>query len=261
MLFLLSPAKTLDYDTPVRAVVAKKATDPLFISEAAELIGVLRRKTPAQVASLMELSQALAALNVGRYAVWEREATPDNSKPAVLAFNGDVYEGLDAATLPTADLAWAQEHVVILSGLYGALRPLDRLQPYRLEMGTALATPRGKDLYAFWGDTVAEHLNERLARDKSPIVVNLASQEYARVALRPALQARVVECQFEDWKGGRYKIISFFAKRARGLMCRWAIEHRARTPLALRAFDAEGYALQADASTDDRLVFRRRLSD
>ena len=260
MLFLLSPAKTLDYDTPVRSAIGKKATDPLFTQRAAELIDLLRHKTPAQVASLMELSDALATLNVGRYAAWQPQATPDNSKPAVLAFNGDVYEGLDANTLSTADLAWAQEHVVILSGLYGALRPLDRLQPYRLEMGTGLANARGKDLYAFWGDTVAAYLNERLAQDKSPTVINLASQEYAKVALRPALQARVVDCQFEDWKGGQYKIISFFAKRARGLMARWAIEHKARTPKALRAFDAEGYALDAAASTDDRLVFRRRLA-
>jgi cytoplasmic iron level regulating protein YaaA (DUF328/UPF0246 family) len=260
MLFLLSPAKTLDYDTPVRAAVAKKATDPLFADRAADLVGVLQHKTPAEVAELMDLSDGLAALNVGRYAAWQREATPDNSKPAALAFNGDVYEGLDANTLSTADLVWAQAHVVILSGLYGVLRPLDRLQPYRLEMGTALANPHGKDLYAFWGDTVAQHLNERLAQDKMPIVVNLASQEYARAALRPALQARVVDCQFEDWKGGQYKIISFFAKRARGLMARWAIEHKARTPQALRAFDAEGYALDAGASTHDRLVFRRRVT-
>ena len=261
MLFLLSPAKTLDYDTAVRAPVAKKATDPLFIDQAAELIDLLRHKTPAQVASLMELSDALATLNVGRYAAWQPQATPDNSKPAVLAFNGDVYEGLDANTLSTADLAWDQEHVVILSGLYGALRPLDRLQPYRLEMGTALANPRGKDLYAFWGDTVAEYLNERLSQDKSPVVVNLASQEYAKVALRASLQARVVDCQFEEWKGGQYKIISFFAKRARGLMARWAIEHKARTPKALQSFNAEGYALDEGISTDNRLVFRRRLAD
>ena len=261
MLFLLSPAKTLDYETPVRAPVAKKATEPLFTGQAAELIDVLRRKTPAEVAALMDLSDALATLNVGRYGAWQPEATPDNSKPAVLAFNGDVYEGLNASTLSTADLAWAQEHVVILSGLYGALRPLDLLQPYRLEMGTGLANPRGKDLYAFWGDTVAAYLNERVAQDKSPTVINLASQEYAKVALRPSLKARVVDCQFEDWKGGQYKVISFFAKRARGLMCRWAIEYKARTPKALRDFDAEGYALDAGASTHDRLVFRRRLAD
>jgi cytoplasmic iron level regulating protein YaaA (DUF328/UPF0246 family) len=258
MLFLLSPAKTLDYDTPVPAAVAKKATEPVFTPRAAELIDVLRPKTPSEIASLMDLSDKLASLNVGRYAAWQPAATPANSKPAALAFNGDVYEGLDANTLSTADLAWAQEHVVILSGLYGALRPLDRLQPYRLEMGTALANPGGKDLYAFWGDTVAAYLDERLAGQASPVVVNLASQEYARAALRPTLKARVVECQFEDWKGGTYKIISFFAKRARGLMCRWAITQRVRSPKALRGFDLDGYAFDAAASTDERMVFRRR---
>ena len=258
MLFLLSPAKTLDYDTPVRAPVLKKATDPLFTDRAAELIDVLRRKTPAQVASLMDLSDKLAALNVARYGAWQPAATPANSKPALLAFNGDVYEGLDAKTLKAADLAWAQEHLVILSGLYGALRPLDRLQPYRLEMGTALATPQGRDLYAFWGDTVAAYLNQRLAGAKRPVIVNLASVEYARVALRRTLAARVVDCQFEDWKGGGYKIISFFAKQARGLMARYAVEHRVRRPEQLQGFDAAGYAMAREASTPDRLVFRRR---
>ena len=259
MLFLLSPAKTLDFDSAVRAPVLKKATDPLFTERAAELIGVLRKKTPDQVAGLMSLSDKLAALNVARYGLWQAEATDQNSKPALLAFNGDVYEGLAAKTLKTADLAWAQDHLVILSGLYGALRPLDRLQPYRLEMGTALATPRGKDLYAHWGDTVAGYLNQRLAADKAPVVVNLASVEYARVALRKSLMARVIDCQFEDWKGGGYKVISFFAKRARGLMARYAIEHRVRRPAQLHAFEADGYALAPEVSTPDRLVFRRRV--
>jgi cytoplasmic iron level regulating protein YaaA (DUF328/UPF0246 family) len=258
MLFLISPAKTLDYDTPVPATVAKKASEPLFTAQAAELIGVLRRQTPRQVAALMELSDSLAVLNAARYAAWQPAATPANSKPAVLAFNGDVYDGLQAKSLKAADLAWAQEHVVILSGLYGALRPLDRLQPYRLEMGTALATPRGKDLYAFWGDTVAGHLNERLAGERAPVVVNLASQEYARAALRPALRARVVDCVFEEINpDGRPQVISFFAKKARGLMLRHVIERRARSVVALRGFAAEGYAFDAGDSTDDRLVFRR----
>jgi len=257
MLFLLSPAKSLDYDTPVRAPVLKKATDPTFTERAAELMAMLRRKTPAQVASLMGLSDKLAALNVARYAAWQPRATTDNSKPAVLAFDGDVYAGLDAKTLKAADLAWAQEHLVILSGLYGALRPLDRLQPYRLEMGTALATPRGRDLYAYWGDTVAAHLNERLAGDRAPVVVNLASLEYARVALRPSLRARVVDCRFEEGRDGSYKVISFFAKQARGLMARYAIEHRVRHPEQLQGFAAAGYALARDASGPDRLVFRR----
>ncbi len=258
MLFLISPAKTLDYDTPVPAPVARKATEPLFVSQAAELIGVLRRQTPRQVAALMDLSDKLATLNAERYAAWQPQATPGNSKPAVLAFDGDVYDGLQAKTLKTADLAWAQEHVVILSGLYGALRPLDRLQPYRLEMGTALKTPRGKDLYAFWGDAVANHLNERLAGERAPLVVNLASQEYARAALRPALRSRVVDCVFEELNpDGRPQVISFFAKKARGLMLRHAITKRARSLAALKDFGAEGYALDEGASTDDRLVFRR----
>ncbi len=259
MLFLLSPAKSLDYTTPVPAAVARQATEPQFTARAAELIAVLRQKTPAEVASLMELSDTLAALNVGRYAAWQPQSTPANSKPAVLAFDGDVYGGLDAKTLTTADLRWAQQHLVLLSGLYGVLRPLDRLQPYRLEMGTALATPHGKDLYAYWGDAVAEHLNALQADVARPVVVNLASQEYARVALRPALRARVIDCVFEDWKGDRYKIISFFAKRARGLMARYAVQHRITTPKKLLAFDADGYAHAPEVSTPDRLVFRRRV--
>ncbi len=262
MLFLISPAKTLDYDTPVPAALAKKATEPLFTEQAAELIGVLKRQSARQVAALMELSESLATLNVERYAAWRPEATPSNSRPAVLAFDGDVYDGLQARTLQTADFTWMQQHVVILSGLYGALRPLDRLQPYRLEMGTGLKTPRGKDLYAFWGDTVAAHLNERLAQARAdkrpPLVVNLASQEYARAALRPALQARVVDCVFEEVNpDGRPQVISFFAKKARGLMLRHAVQRRARSLAVLREFSAEGYAFDAAASGADRLVFRR----
>jgi uncharacterized protein len=259
MLFLVSPAKSLDYDTPVPAVVRRRATEPAFTTQAAGLIELLRRQTPAQVSALMDLSDALAVLNVGRYAAWSPQASEANSKPAVLAFDGDVYGGLDAKTLKTADLDWAQDHVVILSGLYGALRPLDRLQPYRLEMGTALPNPRGRDLYAWWGDTVAQYLNQRLEGEAHPVVVNLASQEYARAALRPALAARVVECVFEDWKSGQWKVISFFAKRARGLMLRHAVVNRARSVKALQGFDAEGYAYDAAASAPDRLVFRRRV--
>ena len=261
MLYLLSPAKTLDYDTRVPAPVLKKATEPLFTAQAAELIAVLRKKTPAEVSALMDLSDALATLNVERYAAWSPEARPAHSKPAVLAFDGDVYQGLDARTLKTADLGWAQRHVVILSGLYGVLRPLDRLQPYRLEMGTTLQTSKGKDLYAWWGDTVAEHLNQRLAGERSKVVVNLASVEYSRVALRDSLQARVIDCVFEDWKAGQYKVISFFAKRARGLMARWAVQQRVASPRKLRNFAADGYALDAAASEPDRLVFRRRSFD
>jgi len=257
MLLLLSPAKSLDYETPVPAPVARRATQPLFTAQAQQLVALLRERTPLQVAALMDLSDKLAALNVGRYAAWQPQATPHNAKPAVLAFDGDVYEGLQARTLDTAALEWAQRHLVILSGLYGVLRPLDLLQPYRLEMGTALPNPLGRNLYDFWGDTIARHLDERLAGQRQPVVVNLASQEYARAALRPALQARVVHCQFEEGRGGRFGIVSFFAKRARGLMARWAVEHRVRAPQQLQAFDAEGYAFAPQASDADRWVFRR----
>jgi cytoplasmic iron level regulating protein YaaA (DUF328/UPF0246 family) len=262
MLYLLSPAKSLDYATPLPASVAARATEPLFTARARALIDILRAKSAAEVAALMDVSPALAALNVERYAAWSATATEANSRPAIWAFDGDVYDGLQARALPDAALDWAQRHLVILSGLYGALRPLDRLQPYRLEMGAALATPQGKDLYAYWGDTLAAQIDEWLAGEgspsPSPVVVNLASVEYARAVLRPALRARAIDCVFQDWKGDRYKIVSFFAKRARGLMARWAIERRVDTPERLREFAADGYALADEASTPERLVFRRR---
>lgn len=257
MLFLLSPAKRLDYDSPVPPEVAALATTPQRMAEAAELIEVMKAKTPLQVARLMELSDELAALNVARYAAWARRNTTKNSRPAVLAFAGDVYEGLQAGSLSPDELAWAQQHLVILSGLYGHLRPLDKLQPYRLEMGTAVANARGRDLYAFWGDSIAAHLNRLQRGERAPVIVNLASQEYSRAALRPALKARVVECVFEEGKGGAWKIVSFFAKRARGTMARFAIRHRIESPEALREFDEDGYAFAARVSTADRLVFRR----
>jgi len=256
MLILLSPAKSLDYDT---APTTDHHTLPQFTSESAALIEVLRPYTPAQLASMMDLSDALATLNVARYAAWSPRFTARNSKQAVLAFNGDVYEGLDASSLKQKDLDWAQEHVAILSGLYGILRPLDWMQPYRLEMGTKLANPRGKDLYAWWGDTLAEHLNQCLAQQGSDVVINLASQEYFKSVKRKALKARVVECVFEDWKAGQWKVISFHAKRARGTMARHAILKRAKAPKDLLGFNAEGYAHDPEASTADRLVFRRRL--
>lgn len=257
MLFLLSPAKSLDYTAPAPAV---EPTTPAFAGRAAELIGLLREKTADEIAALMDLSAALAALNVQRYTAWKPRAGSRNSRPAAFAFDGDVYGGLDARRLDEAELEWAQRHLAILSGLYGVLRPLDRLQPYRLEMGTALANPQGRDLYAYWGRTIAEHLNRRLRADPTPVVVNLASQEYFRAVDRRRLKARVIDCVFEDWKGGQYKVISFFAKRARGLMARHAVTQRVALPEGLRRFDAEGYAFAADVSAPDRLVFRRRLA-
>ena len=234
-------------------------TLPQFAAQSAELIEVLRPKSPQQIAELMDLSDALAALNVARYAAWTPKFTAKNAKQAILAFNGDVYDGLDAKSLSAEALSWAQQHVCILSGLYGVLRPLDRMQPYRLEMGTALANPKGKNLYAFWGAQIAEHLNQKLAKDTTPVIVNLASQEYFKAVDLKTLKARVIECVFEDYKGGQYKIISFFAKRARGLMARYATLNQVNHPDGLRAFDLDGYAFAPAASSPDRLVFRRKL--
>ena len=256
MLLLLSPAKSLDYETPVGPVPHTKL---LFPEQAAELIEVLREKSPLQIAALMHLSDALAALNVARYQAYSPRMTQRNARQAVLAFNGDVYGGLDAGSLGEKDLAWAQKHLRILSGLYGVLRPLDRMQPYRLEMGTALANARGANLYQFWGSRIAEYLDAELQGSKTPVIVNLASQEYFKTVDRKALRARVVECQIEDYKNGKYNIISFFAKRARGLMARYAIEHRIDTPAKLQGFDVDGYAFDGTQSTPDRMVFRRRI--
>jgi cytoplasmic iron level regulating protein YaaA (DUF328/UPF0246 family) len=258
MIFLLSPAKSLDYETPVPAGLP--STKPIFMDSAGELIDILKKKSPAQIASLMDLSDKLSALNVARYQVWKPRATTKNAKQAVLAFNGDVYEGLNAASLSNAQLLWAQAHVVSLSGLYGVLRPLDLLQPYRLEMGTQLVNSRGKNLYQFWGSTIAEYLNQALRGDKTPVIVNLASQEYFKAADKKHLKARVVECVFEEYKNDRYKVISFMAKRARGLMARYAIEKRITKADKLQAFDVDGYAYSAEASGEDRWVFRRRVA-
>jgi hypothetical protein len=254
MLFLLSPAKSLDYAPPPADL---PHTQPLFVKQSAELIAVLRQKTPQQIASLMHLSDALATLNVARYEAWRPRFTARNAKQAALAFNGDVYGGLDAGTLSAEELAWAQDHLCILSGLYGVLRPLDRMQPYRLEMGTRLATDRGDNLYQFWGARIAEYLNRRLAADRTPVVINLASQEYFKAVDRKVLKGRVVDCVFEEGKAGGYQVVSFFAKRARGLMARYATQHRISTPSQLQAFDLEGYAYAPAASAPERLVFRR----
>jgi cytoplasmic iron level regulating protein YaaA (DUF328/UPF0246 family) len=256
MLFLLSPAKSLDYAPPAPEV---PHTLPQFVPQSKALIEVLRQKSPQQIAELMDLSDALSALNVARYQAWRPKFTEKNAKQAILAFDGDVYEGLDAQTLTSKELDWAQKHVAILSGLYGVLRPLDWMQPYRLEMGTALATDKGSNLYKFWGAQIADYLNAQLAQDKTPVIINLASQEYFKSVDRKVLKARVIECVFEDFKGGQYKIISFNAKRARGLMARFAIQNKISHPDGLLGFDAESYAYASSVSEPERLVFRRKL--
>ena len=258
MLFLLSPAKSLDFEP---AALDVPYTQPLFVPQSAELIEILRQKSPQDIASLMSLSDTLSGLNVARYQAWRPKFTAKNAKQAVLAFNGDVYDGLDAETLSADELAWTQDHVCILSGLYGVLRPLDYMQPYRLEMGTTLANARGKDLYQFWGTQISDYLNTRLAADKTPVIINLASQEYFKAVDKKTLKARVVDCVFEDFKGGKYKIISFYAKRARGLMARFAATQALSLPEQLKGFDLDGYAYQAASSSPERLVFRRHLAD
>ena len=255
MLFLLSPAKTLDYETPTGDL---PHTQPEFVPQSASLIEVLRKKSPRQVATLMDLSEKLATLNVERYQAWSTEFTSLNAKQAVLAFDGDVYDGLQARELHRDDLAWAQAHVCILSGLYGVLRPLDLMQPYRLEMGTALKIGKADNLVQFWAPRIAPYLNRRLAADQTPVVVNLASQEYFKAVDTRVLRARVIECVFEELRPGGYKIISFSAKRARGRMARWAIDQRAATPRRLEGFDLDGYSFHEAASRPDRLVFRRQ---
>lgn len=260
MLFLLSPAKALDFESPLPAALAglPRGAAP-FAADTRELISVLRPLSPAQVSSLMDLSDKLGALNSARYAAFSTRHTATNSRPAALAFNGDVYGGLDARSLSAADLTWAQEHLCILSGLYGLLRPLDAIQPYRLEMGTRLATGRGESLYAFWGDKIARELNRR-QRGPGAVVVNLASQEYAKAVDRRALKARVVDCVFEEPRAGGHQIISFMAKRARGLMARYATLGRVEQVEQLQRFDLEGYAFAPAASSADRYVFRRKTA-
>ncbi len=255
MLIFLSPAKSLDYKTPPHVPTF---TQPAFLDRSQTLIEQLRALSPADIAQLMDLSDPLALLNFNRYADWSLPFTPENAKQAVLAFDGDVYDGLAAKTLSAADLDFAQQHVRILSGLYGILKPLDLMQPYRLEMGTRFKNAAGKDLYAFWGETLLAAINAELDAMPRPVAVNLASEEYFKAAIGRKFKGELIQPVFEDWKNGKYKIISFYAKRARGLMTRYAVLNRLSDPEALKEFDVEGYAFAPEASDDRSWVFRRR---
>lgn len=258
MLMVISPAKTLDYETP--PVIASH-TLPQHLDDAQVLIDCLRELSPQQIGELMHLSDKLAGLNVARYDSWTPAVTEQNAKQALLAFKGDVYTGLNADDFSSDDFAFAQRHLRMLSGLYGVLRPLDLMQPYRLEMGTKLANPRGKDLYAFWGDSISEWLNQALAEQGDDLLLNLASNEYFSAVRRKVLKARIIDVQFKDWKNGQYKIISFYAKKARGLMARYVIRERLTDPAQLLAFDCQGYRYDADQSTPESLVFLRDNPD
>lgn len=259
MLMVISPAKTLDYESPL---ATKTHTQPVFQEDSRELIDQLKELEPHQVSNLMGISDKLGQLNAERFRNWHTPFSPDNARQAILAFKGDVYTGLDAESFNEQDFEFAQHHLRILSGLYGLLRPLDLMQPYRLEMGTKFENKRGKDLYAFWGEKLTRALNEELRQGPhdEPVLVNLASNEYFRSVKTSTLDARIVTPQFKDWKNGQYKMISFYAKKARGMMCRYAIQNRITHADDLKKFDLGGYAFSADQSNGDQWVFLRESS-
>ena len=257
MLAVISPAKTLDFASEVAIV---KHTAPEFLAQAETLAAIMARKKPAQLRALMTISEPLAVLNHARFQAWSHLAAPAALRPALLAFKGDVYQGLDASTLGKRELDYAQNHVRILSGLYGLLRPRDLIAPYRLEMGTTLKNPRGRNLYDYWGETLAHALAAQAKALRTTTLVNLASQEYFRAVNEQALGLVVVTPVFKDWSRGQYKILSFFAKRARGMMVRYMIERRARKPADLLGFDRAGYAYDEESSTVRTPVFLRRVA-
>lgn len=254
MLMVISPAKTLDFAHSPRSELG---TQPQMLTESAQLVDLLKTMAPQHIAELMHLSDKLSQLNVARYQAWQLPFTRDNAKPAVLAFKGDVYTGLDADTLSDGQLQQAQQQLCILSGLYGVLRPLDLMQAYRLEMGTKLHNSRGADLYHFWGNLITDVLNQHIKANNHSVLVNLASQEYFKAVNIKQLSVPVVTPVFKDWKNGQYKIISFYAKKARGLMVRYALDHQLNEPEALKGFDYEGYVYNDSLSTAQQWVFTR----
>jgi cytoplasmic iron level regulating protein YaaA (DUF328/UPF0246 family) len=254
MLILLSPAKSLNFKDHFKAPTT---SPPRFLKQSSQLVEVLREYDATQLSNLMGISDALAELNVERNRSWSAKGSDENSRPAVFAFRGDTYVGLDADTMTENDLLYAQDHLRILSGLYGVLRPLDLIQPYRLEMGSRLVNPKGKNLYAFWGQQISASLNEDLQDRPDEVLVNLASDEYFKAVDRSILQHDIVHPVFMDAKNGSYKVISFYAKKARGMMARWILEHRPDSRLDLQEFDWGGYRFSKGASDTIEPVFLR----
>lgn len=254
MLILISPAKTLDYQSPL---ATSRYTQPELLEYSQQLIGIARQLSAPQIGKLMSISDKLADLNATRFHDWHPDFTPKNARQAILAFKGDVYTGLQAETLSEADFDFAQQHLRMLSGLYGVLRPLDLMQPYRLEMGIKLENAKGKDLYQFWGDVITNTLNQALQAQGDDIVINLASDEYFRSVKTKQLQGTLIKPVFLDEKNDQFKVISFYAKKARGLMSRYIIENRLSHPEQLTRFDSEGYYYDADASGAGEMVFKR----
>jgi cytoplasmic iron level regulating protein YaaA (DUF328/UPF0246 family) len=251
LLIVISPAKTLDFET---APSTEKFSQPRFLPQSQQLINELKDLSTADIATLMKLSDKLAALNMARFQTWQKPFNLENAKQALLAFKGDVYTGLDADTLDVAGLDFAQQHLRILSGLYGVLKPLDLMQAYRLEMGTKFANVKGKDLYQFWGSQLRESIESEL---KDGVLINLASNEYFKAVEAKKLKARIITPVFKDWKNGQYKIISFYAKKARGLMSRYIIDHSINDPENIKGFDSEGYRFSPEMSQADEWVFLR----
>lgn len=254
MLILLSPAKSLDFETPPTTTAFSENE---FLADSKQLIEELRELSPTDIESMMKISPKLANLNFGRFLNWQLPFDKDNAKQAVLAFTGDVYQGLNAPSLSAKELTFAQKHLRILSGLYGLLKPLDLIQPYRLEMGSKFKNTRGSNLYQFWDERITSKLNEQLAKDKEPVIINLASNEYFKSVKTKILMARVVTPVFKDFKNGHYKIVSFYAKKARGLMSAFIIKNAITKPEKIKNFDSDGYYFSKELSTTDEWVFLR----
>ncbi len=254
MLALISPAKTLDYTT---ALPTDTHTQPRLLEQSQQLIDVCRKLSATEIASLMTVSEKIANLNVERFRDWNAEFNFSNARQALFAFKGDVYTGLDAYHLKDQDIDFAQQHLRMLSGLYGLLRPLDLMMPYRLEMGTKLKNSRGNNLYEFWGSIITDQINQDLAEIDAKLLVNLASDEYYKSVNEKNIQAEIIKPVFLDQKNGKYKVISFYAKKARGLMARYLIENKLSQVEQLKAFDSEGYYFDAESSSDKELVFKR----
>ncbi len=254
MLALISPAKTLDYET---ALPTDTYTQPRLLAQSQQLIDVCRKLSASEIASLMTVSEKIANLNVERFRDWNADFDFSNARQALFAFKGDVYTGLDAYHLKDREIDFAQQHLRMLSGLYGLLRPLDLMMPYRLEMGTKLKNSRGHNLYEFWGSIITDQINQDLAEIDAKVLVNLASDEYYKSVNEKKIQAEIIKPVFLDQKNGKYKVISFYAKKARGLMARYLIENKLSQVEQLKAFDSEGYYFDAESSSDKELVFKR----
>ncbi len=255
MLTVISPAKNLDLDSPLPQ---EKTSQPTLLDQSKLLVEQMRQLAPHEISALMKISDKLGQLNYDRYQSWEIPFTQGNARPAILTFNGDVYQGLDPNSFSGSDFNFAQQHLRILSGLYGVLRPLDLMQAYRLEMGTRLQNPQGKDLYAFWGTIITSDLNKQIKKINADTLVNLASKEYFKSIKIKELKANIIEPEFKDWKNGQYKIISFYAKKARGLMSAYIIKNKLTNAEDIKSFDVSGYKYNTAMSTEQKWVFTRQ---